>query len=576
MAPPDRPLSRTGPASGSGDKFASLVDTKGSGKWAILIGVSFYTDGNARLVHARHLSGPSADINSMREFFIRHLGVQQSNILTLKSTVPLDQGTNLPVEQDTMEWPTYENIFRIFDLVTNSAAADDLVYIYYSGHGGRATTIFREKGPKGVDEALAPMDINSGGRYVRDVEIAAILQMMAKKKLHVTLILDSCHSGGATKGILENPSDAAVSRGLGTLDVTNLPTDKSDIPQVVLDDVFKTDAFQHQSREDFWLEPQGYVLMAACLPIQTAWELPFDKVYRGIFTHFLTRSLEEAVTDGVLGKLTHNMLHQRVLANVIDFSKGIGKSQIPVLMGSSNRLFINNSFSKSINSFSVLKMLVDGVQVSAGRAHGVREGDYYGIYRWNKEVVTPGESIAIVRVDQVLEREFIGRFVREFVVGTVHTGDQAVLLRRHISMSSNLKLLSPQDADESLLKKLNHLRELLRNTQGEYKSGINPLQLLDGDVGGLSPLFHVTFDRVGRYQLLDSQRHPIPNIRTFEEPESVLNIARKLARFVRFRDLRNPDKSTMSFSMKISLHSKFHFQDPCFDRTIGLIQDVLI
>lgn len=95
------------------------------------------------------------------------------------------------------------------------------MYIHYSGHGGRATTTFPDlKGKEGIDEALVPTDIgNSEARYVRDVEIAPLLKAMVDKGLIVTVVFDSCHSGGATRG-----NGKAVKRGTDSVDTAPRPT----------------------------------------------------------------------------------------------------------------------------------------------------------------------------------------------------------------------------------------------------------------------------------------------------------------------------------------------------------------
>ncbi len=51
-----------------------------------------------------------------------------------------------------------------------------------------------------VRHALVPTDIGKPtSRYLHDIELAALLQRIVDKGLVVTVVLDSCHSGGTTR-----------------------------------------------------------------------------------------------------------------------------------------------------------------------------------------------------------------------------------------------------------------------------------------------------------------------------------------------------------------------------------------
>ena len=66
-----------------------------------------------------------------------------------------------------------------------------------------------------MDEALVPIDIGTtSGNYLRDLEVSYLLQAMVDKGLVVTLVLDSCHSGGATRG-----TSGARKRGITSPDM---------------------------------------------------------------------------------------------------------------------------------------------------------------------------------------------------------------------------------------------------------------------------------------------------------------------------------------------------------------------
>src|SRR5262249_49518635 len=99
-------------------------------------------------------------------------------------------------------------------------------YIHYSGHGGRCPTIVpKVKGPQGLDESLVPIDIGSPkAQYLRDVEIAKLLRDMDAKGLVVTVVFDSCHSGGATRAVVPTTDGVAVG-GVEFIDRTKRPTD---------------------------------------------------------------------------------------------------------------------------------------------------------------------------------------------------------------------------------------------------------------------------------------------------------------------------------------------------------------
>ena len=121
-----------------------------------------------------------------------------------------------------------------------------------------------------------PTDIgNSKARYLRDIEIAHLLKKMVDKGLIVTMILDSCHSGHATRG-----NTGAAPRGISEIDRTKRPTDSL---VASYDELIKTwsqpngdSKTRNVESGSGWLpEPQGYVLLAACRANESAIERQF-------------------------------------------------------------------------------------------------------------------------------------------------------------------------------------------------------------------------------------------------------------------------------------------------------------
>jgi hypothetical protein len=92
------------------------------------------------------------------------------------------------------------------------AKAQDVALFYYSGHGSQepAPEEFKAFEPDGIDETLVCWDSREpGGWDLADKELGFMLTEVAANGPHVVVILDSCHSGSATRHA------AAASRALG-------------------------------------------------------------------------------------------------------------------------------------------------------------------------------------------------------------------------------------------------------------------------------------------------------------------------------------------------------------------------
>jgi Caspase domain len=170
---------------------------------ALLIAADCYLPNRLPEGSYPNLAGCARDIQLVDDFLRDRLGLKKDRLIKLTST---DGGSSVPSEPPERR-PTYENIIAAFKSLAQQARAGDSIYIHYSGHGGRTPTLLPQvKGDHGIDEALVPVDIGaSTARYVRDVELAKLIRDMVAKGLRVTMVLDCCHSGGATRG-----TDSAV------------------------------------------------------------------------------------------------------------------------------------------------------------------------------------------------------------------------------------------------------------------------------------------------------------------------------------------------------------------------------
>jgi hypothetical protein len=97
-----------------------------------------------------------------------------------------------------------------FRTLIGEAVNGDVVVITYSGHGTYVPDINGDE-VDGLDEALCPYDLQTGGAALLDDEIH---EMFAARKqgVRVVLISDSCHSGTVTRAAAADPDagDAAL------------------------------------------------------------------------------------------------------------------------------------------------------------------------------------------------------------------------------------------------------------------------------------------------------------------------------------------------------------------------------
>ena len=400
---------------------------------ALLIGIDKYLDnelpdGN----YYRDLSGCVRDINHVERFLLTTLSVPAKNILKLTAT---DNGSSKPAEPRRL-WPTYENIVAGFQSLTRKAKAGDQIYIHYSGHGGLVNSLVPELKANGLDESLVPTNIGySEARYVRDIELAKLLRSMAERKLLVTIVLDSCHSAGMTRG-----PDARI-RGLGTVDTTPRMTDSlvGSIEEL-------TEAWRQTGGEKArglsaapWLPAsEGAIVLSACGPSELAYEYPFDGVEsNGALTYWFLNSL------GELGlNLTYKQLHDRIVAKVHSHFA----TQTPHLEGDGNRIVFG--VNRIPPSYTAVVMAVDAaksrVQLSAGQAQGMRRGSEFAIQSLTKrDPAAQTERLGVATIDTLGATDSWAKFTSTTAtVDVVQQGDQAVLINPgSIQLVKNVRLL---------------------------------------------------------------------------------------------------------------------------------------
>ncbi len=238
--------------------------------YALLVGIDTYQS------PVTPLKGCVADIEAMHTF--------------LESRVTGDDH-----KLDTVilrnEEATYQAVIDKFQQHLGQAGPGDTALFCYSGHGSQAPTApkYFHLEPDRLDETLVCYDSRQPGRHdLADKEISKLIADVAKKEPHIVLILDSCHSGSAT-------------RSLESTGTRRVPTDNRQRQEYFFD----ASEFQEVAKtrnvtgtQSGWMSlPQGkHVVLSACQSDEEAKEDIFDGQQHGVFSYYLLETLQNATS----------------------------------------------------------------------------------------------------------------------------------------------------------------------------------------------------------------------------------------------------------------------------------------
>ena len=406
------------------------------------------------------------------------------------------------------KWPTYDNMVKAFNQITEKAAAGDQVCVYYSGHGGRANTIFTDlKGADGLDETLVPTDIgNSEARYLRDIEIAHLLKKMVDKGLIVTMILDSCHSGGATRGNV-----GAATRGISEIDTTKRPTDSLVASDEELSDTWsqlnKTSKTRNIESGSGWLpESRGYVLLAACKPNESAIEDRFGDIRSGVLTYYFLESLSKQISTGI----TYKTLHDQVIAKV--HSKY--PNQTPLLEGDADRIVFGSDHVQPAVAVNVMDINdeINEVLLSTGQSQGVKKGSQFAIYPSGVTNFSQiDKRLAIVEITKLGASDSWAKIIERSGQQGIEQGAQAVLVDLG-SINLERKIVLTQQSNDIIPSSINQSEALEQIKSAITNFGKGFILLATGDSQNEKIDYQVAVNSKGEFEIWDPTSTIIQNL----------------------------------------------------------------
>jgi hypothetical protein len=276
-----------------GIKLAIFAQTR----YALLVGINeyeptvstpknFITNRNPLGNEWSNLEGCLNDIQAIRQLINIRFGFAESNIKILSN-----------------QEATHESIKNELSKLTQKAQRGDIVFFYYSGHGSQVKNSLSYDGT-GSDQTIVPSDLYD----IRNKELAIIFNEIMDKigdSGKLTVIFDSCHSGGIARGKTSHSEPKS-----------------RDIPAIDID--FK------DAREYPKIEDRGALVISAAQRNQPAKEAN-DEVGNavGAFSYALVKALQTAPL---------NESAERIFMRTNIFLKTTNRYQDPILGGNATRI----------------------------------------------------------------------------------------------------------------------------------------------------------------------------------------------------------------------------------------------
>ncbi|KAK1979858.1 caspase domain-containing protein [Colletotrichum cereale] len=324
-------------------------------RFALLVGVDFYYQGDFRRskdghpLRLQNLQGCVNDVNTVGEFLRRDFGLDRPVVLTSSTAGPAGQGSVGPLESPA-DQPTYYNIKRAFEAIGSQAEEGDLFFFHFSGHGARLEPVTGSPAGRSEDPSLLTVDFCCGKPAVSGWQLNEWLRKLNRKKVHVVVTLDSCHSGGFWRvGALARTPEKWPT-------VPSLPTDELAAEEIITSPRYR-DFRLHSS----WsINPEGFTLMAACESHELAAEDVLNGEPGGVFTQDLGLYLRSSMSRSL--PVTYRVLRDHLAQQLT--------GQTPVVHGR-DRLRFFGSTEPVFNTPMIARIEGDMVHLPVGEAHGV-------------------------------------------------------------------------------------------------------------------------------------------------------------------------------------------------------------
>ncbi|MBV6626215.1 MAG: caspase family protein [Rivularia sp. (in: Bacteria)] len=269
-----------------GNRYAQVLAQDTPRKLALLVGINYPNNNNLN-----SLNGCVNDVDLQQELLIHRFQFKKSDILRLTTKESLQQQ------------PTRNHILTAFEEhLIKQAKPGDVVVFHFSGHGYRLLdphpiqNCDNQQFNDDYNSTFVPVDDTLNGSPQDIMGRSLFLLISALKTNNVTVVLDSCFSGGGTRGNYQVRS--AIRNNINTLEPsqTEIAYQESWMKRLKISD-------SEFTRRRCNGVAKG-VILAAAQRDEEALDAPFDGFYAGAFTYAMTQYLWQE-TDSVRNAIAY-------------------------------------------------------------------------------------------------------------------------------------------------------------------------------------------------------------------------------------------------------------------------------
>ncbi len=253
-------------------------------KLALLVGINDYPNKTT-------LRGCITDVELQKELLINRFGFNPADILL--------------VTDETQIKPTRDGILTSFEEhIIKQAKAGDVVVIHYSGHGSRVVDKDKDE-TDGLNSTFIPIDQTiieqENQKLVSDIMGRTLfLLMSAINTENVTVVLDSCHSGGGKRG---NLTMRSLTRA-GDPYKYYPNNQELEYQQQWLSRLNMSEAEFKQKRQESIAKG---IVIASAKRNQLAADAPFEGFHAGAFTYLMTQYLWQETGNKKISSMLANV-----------------------------------------------------------------------------------------------------------------------------------------------------------------------------------------------------------------------------------------------------------------------------